>query len=89
MFPVYAGVILASNLIHAGRVRVPRVCGGDPAYRNGVENLRLVFPVYAGVILNSEDINDIEKGVPRVCGGDPIHKTPFSFEVKCSPCMRG
>ena len=89
MFPVYAGVILDSQLKLKHVYGGPRVCGGDPFEKMFTGHTENVFPVYAGVILIHNFNNIITNRVPRVCGGDPTGAWSYTDDLLCSPCMRG
>ena len=50
LFPAYAGVIPEEAGIYAIEIAFPRICGGDPSYKDSSIHTYLLFPAYAGVI---------------------------------------
>ena len=50
LFPAYAGVILVINAVVGLGAAFPRICGGDPSYKDSSIHTYLLFPAYAGVI---------------------------------------
>ena len=48
VFPAYAGVIPASDVLKVAWVSVSRVCGGDPTTDTDTKNLTECFPRMRG-----------------------------------------
>ena len=86
---MYVGVNRPPPLITISIVRIPHVCGGEPANAEVGQAIDGVFPMYVGVNRYKINRTFAAEGIPHVCGGEPAAAVDYHINSSYSPCMWG